>query len=326
LAESPSKEVEIMKKFLLALVVLAIASAPALAGPNENGVIVVHNTGIAWSSDLTLPPASPVPAFADPCPGLGTFVNTMELGTTVADEKVWKVYAAFPVANSPKLLGCAWGIGSAPVNAGGVTVLHNGQSRALDFSITTSNWPGDQSFVGMSLDTTHVTTVTELWWFGGYGYAGTNGEPQMWCVIPHNNPLNQFFVDDSTPRILDPIAGYGCLGFGQPGVTPCPEGIVTGACCFADGSCQTLSAPDCVAAGGAFQGGLVACDPNPCHVTYTGACCFPLTGACEVMTEAACGTLGGAYQGNDVACTPDLCPPPTPIETKSWGQIKASYR
>ena len=46
-----------MKKFLMALVVLAIASAPALAGPNANGIIVVHKR--AWRGQAIRCPRRP---------------------------------------------------------------------------------------------------------------------------------------------------------------------------------------------------------------------------------------------------------------------------
>jgi len=40
--------------------------------------------------------------------------------------------------------------------------------------------------------------------------------------------------------------------------------IVTGACCFADGSCATMEQADCEAAGGQYVGDDAPCDPNPC--------------------------------------------------------------
>lgn len=38
----------------------------------------------------------------------------------------------------------------------------------------------------------------------------------------------------------------------------------TGACCFADGTCQILTGTDCAGAGGTYQGDGTACEPNPC--------------------------------------------------------------
>lgn len=314
-----------MKKFLMALVVLAIASAPALAGPNENGVIVAHNTGILWSSDLPLPPQSPVPAFGD-CPDLGTFVNEVPMGSNPYDASenlVWKVYAAFPIENSPRLKGCGWGIGLTSAGGGQVLIYENDAPTPAVFYITTAGWPGDNTFIGMSFtDSVRTDPVNELFWFRGYAYAGAAGEPQEFCVIPHSGETNRYFLDDAVPQNADPIVGYGCMGFGQAGYTPCPTNVVTGACCFTDGTCTMVSVGDCQAAGGSFVGG--DCTPTLCPIIVYGACCYP-NGLCDVVTPAACAGAGGTYYGDGSVCTPDLCPP-VATESKSWGQIKADYR
>jgi hypothetical protein len=38
-----------------------------------------------------------------------------------------------------------------------------------------------------------------------------------------------------------------------------------GACCFADGHCEVLTATDCSTAGGLYLGNGTTCDPNPCY-------------------------------------------------------------
>ena len=55
-------------------------------------------------------------------------------------------------------------------------------------------------------------------------------------------------------------------------------------------------------------------------VTPTGACCDAV-GNCTLTTQSQCS--GTWFAG--VLCTPDPCPP-VPTETKSWGQIKNSYK
>jgi hypothetical protein len=98
-----------------------------------------------------------------------------------------------------------------------------------------------------------------------------------------------------------------------------------GACCFPDGSCTLTTQIDC-AAPGVWHAEWTSCSPNPCpQPPSTGACCFT-DGTCQVLTQAECLAGQGAYQGDNVACTPTLCPPPTPTEKTSWGQIKALYR
>jgi hypothetical protein len=318
LAQSPSKEVEIMKKFLMALVVLAIASVPALAGPNQYGVIVVHNTGILWSTDLQLPPVSPVPACAD-------IVNEVPMGSApsdVSENLVWKVYAAFPVDAHPRLKGCGWGVGHPSVGGGQIVIGTNDAPSPAVFYLTTAGWPADNTFIGMSFtDSVRTGIVDELYYFAGYAYAGLAGEPQTFCIIPHSGETNRFFLDDAVPQNADAIAGYGCLGFGTAGYTPCPVTPVPGACCFADGSCSMLLAAECQTAGGSFVGG--ACTPTLCAPPPSGACC--LNQVCDIVTPAQCAAVGGQYFGDGSTCTPGLCPP-VAVKTTSWGQIKSDYR
>ncbi len=84
---------------------------------------------------------------------------------------------------------------------------------------------------------------------------------------------------------------------------------VTGACCFADGSCSVVSDSMCTAQGGSYQGNGTSCTPNNCPQP-TGACCFS-NGTCQVLTATNCASQGGTYQGNGTSCTPNPCPQPT---------------
>ncbi len=83
---------------------------------------------------------------------------------------------------------------------------------------------------------------------------------------------------------------------GGPGPGP-------GACCYNDGTCDTISETDCIAAGGTFQGEGTTCD----DVTCTGACCEP--GCVENTTPDGCADDGGTFQGFGTTCDPDPCPP-----------------
>lgn len=309
-----------MKKFLMALVVLAIASGPALAGPNENGVLMVHNTGVTYSTD-------PFPTVLPTCPEI---VNTVAMGSeggltpSQSVPVVWKVYAVFPPANSPILKALGWGYNLSAVNGGGIIIEQNGAAPGV-FSIISAGWaPATTGIpeVGMSFtDSCRVAHVTELWWFSGYAYAGALGEPQMFSLQGHTNPLNQIFSDCVIPANKDAIAGYGSLGFGQPGYTFCPTGEVVGPCCFTDGTCQMLTAVACQGLSGSFVGGE-ACTPQLCPVIKYGACCKDMI--CQVVTSNVCFNIGGTYSGDDTTCDPYPCA--VPVEVKSWGQIKSSYR
>ncbi len=348
-----------MKTLLSVLVMLLIAGAPALAGPNQNGVIVVHDTGIEGT--VPLPPASTTPTCAE-------IVNEVAMGSApyeASDPTVWKVYAAFPLESSPRLKGCGWGVAQPNAGGGSIIIWLNGAPSEAVFFITSTGWPGDNSSIGMSFtDSVRTDPVDELFWFVGYAYAGAAGEPQSFCIIPHEGESNRFFLDDAVPQNADPIAAYGCLGFGQPGSTPCPDALVTGACCHADESCTMITESVCLGTGGAFLGG--DCTPTLCVVTPTGACCFA-DGTCQVSTSGACAAAGGVYMGDATVCTPNpclapligaccfgdfscsvvsetecsaldgtflgggtLCDPnpclPIPIETRSWGRIKNRFR
>jgi len=96
---------------------------------------------------------------------------------------------------------------------------------------------------------------------------------------------NDIFVD---PRFCDPDSCQNapttegdftldstspCL----PEASPCAHLIgargegcgspVTGACCFADGSCSIAAQQDCEVQHGIYEGDGTTCDPNPCQPT-----------------------------------------------------------
>ena len=84
-----------MKSLLTALVLMAMASAPVLAGPNAGGVIVVHNTGRGVDDR----PASP-----DARAHLSGIRQRDPDGPepgAASENLIWKVYAAFPPSQQP---------------------------------------------------------------------------------------------------------------------------------------------------------------------------------------------------------------------------------
>jgi len=299
-----------MKKFLMALAVLALASAPAFAGPNAGGTLVVHDTGLTYTIDSTSYP-SPAP---DPaCEGM-IDANIPVDFPQFTSGWVWKVYAAFPATATPRLKALALG----EQFGADVFVLTGGlPDAALDFDIPQGGWPGASGGAdGISFGSVKTTYMTEVYWFGGYGYAGG-----IFAVVPHPIEGNRFFIDDSTPPVSDPIEGYSTIGFGVNGDVHCPNVPTPGACCFAaDGHCEMLFADACIAAGGTVYGGL--CDPNPCPPPpVEAACCVGTT--CIMTTETLCVGAGGQWLPGQT-CDPNPCG--TPVEETSWGQIKANYR
>jgi len=68
-----------------------------------------------------------------------------------------------------------------------------------------------------------------------------------------------------------------------------------GACTLPGGACMDLSAADCTAASGIYQGDGTSCMTGACQLAG-GA------GACEVLSSGACEAQGGTYDGDGTAC------------------------
>jgi hypothetical protein len=280
----------------LAVLILSIlATTPSPAGPNAGGMLVVHDTGLEWTSDQV--------AYPSPVPYCSAVDNRIDLDV----HRVWKVYAAFLEQASPRLKALSWGTASSS----NLVILAAGLPGANDFEITQGSWPTTGS-IGMSFFEVQTASMIECYWFGGYAY----GSAQAFATVPHA-VQNSVFVDDSTPAHEDTIAEFSWLGFGQAGNTNCPASG-GGACCLPEGGCVFSTYEWCLESGGAFCGG--PCTPILCPtVPLAGACC--IQSECQVMIEVSCVVAGGVYQGDWVHCTPGLCEV-IPSRSSSWGRIK----
>jgi len=298
----------------MALAVLALVSAPAFAGPNEGGVLVVHDTGLVY-----VPGSSDYPSDPPTCDAVDA---QDDLGN--AEFSVWKVYAAFPITSSPRLKGVVFGISYPPFGDGYVLVLGAGLPTAGDLEVTQDGWPASGGSNGIAFLATKTAIVDECYWFGGYAYSASGNDPQMFATAPHSTNLS-VFIDDAVPANEDPITAFGSLGFGQPGVYECPV-IPTGACCVGEAQiCQILTADECLAGQGNVWVGTETCEPDPCVHPATGACCLA-DHTCIVVTAADCEAQGGSYIGDGYPCDPGTCEPVIPTEETTWGQIKANFR
>ncbi len=110
------------------------------------------------------------------------------------------------------------------------------------------------------------------------------------------------------------VGGWGPSDAGSGWLSVSCAGAITGACCV-NGTCSLLTAADCAAAGGAYQGGDSSCSPNPCSQP-DGACCFPqFEGGCADVGQALCESANGTFLGPGTVCgidsdgdsSPDLC-------------------
>jgi len=135
-------------------------------------------------------------------------------------------------------------------------------------------------------------------------------------VVP---PVGGGFIAPSTTSAVTEILDDFNNGIIGPGHCDDPA-----ACCFADGSCQTIPPEDCTAAGGTPQGGGTTCDTVTCTPPPPrGACCTPAYICVDGVTQAECEALAGTFYP-DALCSEVVCVNAT--ESKSWGNIKGLYR
>lgn len=341
-----------MKSLLVFLTALACTASLALGGPNAGGVILVHDPNLPYTGQGTYcghgsPPAS--------CEAAATQIDGND-----NTYMIWKIYAAFPPCTAPRLKAVSWGIHYDPWV---ILIDHGpciGDLQSGGFEQAGPGWPGSDTGDAVLFQFTQTTTLVEYYWFAGYAYYG---QPGIFALRSNPDPAyGGTFADDSTPLpLLDPIAGYGALGFNQPGWVTCPTAAAEGACCVG-GSCSLTCENECQ---GDFQGQNTVCDPNPCVITY-GACCIyggciivtqeqcvggggiylgdgtdcehygeecfqPPFGACCIGSDCIieisgiCAEMGGTFQGVGTSCNPNPCPV-TPVEQSSWGRIKLQYR
>ena len=342
-----------MKQLLWFLAVLSLTASVASAnGPNAGGVLWVHDTGVVVSSDPSVWPAKPAK-----CSDVDNEMPLSPVGGDAAVSRYWKVYAAFSEGSSPRLKSVGWKAEFpdnhvSPYAYVNVTsgVAPDEDGAGTDFFIGDLGFPlasGGQ--VGQSFPTgPRTTTVTTLFIFGGFGYnADPNTYPNpTWSTVAKLLPFDDAnFGDDRIPANTDQIAGYGTLGFGKAGYTPCPKDTNGVACCSPDGACVMKPKSECVEPSiwhvlfvstppappaETWVGPWYACEPHsPCKPP-TGACC-QADGKCYVPVctpkekpwdpciesgiswdnrrtpEQRCSD-NGFYQGNFKPCTPNPCP------------------
>lgn len=230
---------------VLMVVQMSLSVESVLAGPNAGGTLVVHaNTAIIYSGDTYCGDAN-----LSSCAAATTTVNGN--GTFV-----FFVLAAFPSPGG-RLSGATFGIAYDPTH---INLVDSGS--CADFELSTNGWPGPCSAIALTWSLPQVSPIVPLYWFAGYSYSVT--APTLFCAAPHLDD-GGYFGDDSVPSQLDPIAGYGALGFNTPGIAACPSSgsIASGGCCLAD-CCQPLTEVACAGLGGRYIGDDVACDPDGC--------------------------------------------------------------
>jgi hypothetical protein len=206
----------VLQRFGCGVLLPFVITVPALAGPNAGGTIFCHDVSRVWTLDLST--YCGVGIGPESCPAADTEID----GATAP--VVWKVYVAFAEGSSPRLKAMAWGIQYDAA----LRLVAWGQ--CADFPCPSlcefygPGWPGSDTGDAVVWGETQTTTLVEAYWFAGYNYGGS---PATFRLRNHPDPhLGGEFADDSVPAQHDSIAGYGSIGFDQPGETACPENPV----------------------------------------------------------------------------------------------------
>ncbi len=238
-----------VKSIGLSLGNLVLLPALVLAGPNAGGVLFLDadTTAVADSSYCG---AVPLAACS-----LSVVTLPMWNPTTTA----FHVWAVFPPASSPRLMGLTFGISYDPAK-----FVLSSWGKCGDFELAGPGWPGSGSGTSMLWNTAQTSNMVEAYWFQGYAYSYTAGDSTSLALVPHPDQ-GGYFADDGKPSALDPIAAYGAIGFGTVGKLPCPvdQGGQNGVNWIHQSEPNDDQPPDSLDAGGEAPTGGAPPEPTP---------------------------------------------------------------
>ncbi len=269
-----------MRPLVPVLAALLLASI-AKAGPNAGGVLVMHATALEYTSEAgsyaglsgvacgqdgppetqECPPYDPIGG-ADPCDPLAANpTSTMPAEVP----HVWYIMAAFPPESCPRLKGVAFRIhydlNRVALVAEGASDSEVAVTQPIPSDLDGASFPGNRSGMEMAFAETRTSRLQEIWWFAGYAYS--EATDATFAVEELEIYGDDCFVDDSWPRVLDEIAGFGVLGLGgATGHNPSWLDAI-GACCHEGADCTLTLQAGCLSPG-FWQGMGTICAPNPC--------------------------------------------------------------
>jgi len=268
----------------MVLIPLLCIPISVFAGVNAGGVLVAHDVNLTQSQtdgNQDICGQFPLPADVG---GVDARID----GAFAGDPAFFGVYAMFPSGSSPRLLGLTWGIQFSEAD-----VVLSGYATCGDFEMYMDEWPASGTGSSVTWDVAQTSSTVLVYSFCAYVYTAT---PSLFELTPHPE-LGGVFGDDTVPSILDPIAGYGAIGFDMDGLVP-PEGGYPGACCDRwTGLCEVMPALDC--GDNVWRGPDTSCEPGICG---TGACCGLQSFYCQDMTREECDAAGGAFLGLETLC------------------------
>lgn len=283
-----------MTRCFLIAVGLLLAGAPAFAGRNAGGALIVHTNdaymyrlpGLCQRFETIDSPGS--------CELAGTQTNRNESTPAL----IW-IIAAFPADADPSVTRIDFGLShNLPVGLG-YFANWNFCGPAGSWDSPDGNWPDEGGntlhfAAPVAHDLFFPSYVLNVYGMQG-AFVGTSVHPNLGYAAFH---------DDATPPVRDPCLRFGQVRWYEPGYNDCPDAQAW-ACCFPDGHCELRSEAGCAGGGGSSLPGELTCDPNPC-LEIPGACCLA-NGYCELRTLAGCEQAGGVFLGIDIACEPNRC-------------------
>jgi hypothetical protein len=184
------------------------------AAPNADGRLILHaNSTLVYSSDNT---AYCGMSQLDAC--------SLSVVTIAADGNAYIVHAvaAFTDSTAGRLLGLTFGV---DYDEGELEVVDLGSCG--DFELATSTWPGPGSGTAITWFAPRSGRLVDCYWFAIYADETAHSTFRL----AEHPTQGADFADDAQPANLDPIAGFGSVGFGTAGTCPCPppESIAAGA-------------------------------------------------------------------------------------------------
>lgn len=235
----------ILQRTALGLLAVGLIATCSLAGPNAGGVLVVHATSVAYTTEITdythqsgvwCGNDGPAPPNQQDCPPYDPYEGTIPCNTAAAvptmagaadTPRIWYVMAAF-ADDCPRIKALSFGIDYDEekvviVNPGGFGPCDPANVFAIDVpSIEDSEpWPASKAAIGLSFSIPLTSKLAELYWFAAYSYDGSPSTITVYDATQVNE--HGLFQDDSVPPVADPIAGYGVLGIaGGVGTNPVP--------------------------------------------------------------------------------------------------------
>lgn len=271
---------------------------------------------------------------------------------------VWFILAAW-LAPDKEWCGCEFGFGA--YDPGLFQYAECGPCfPEQGLELPTGGWPGPNE--GTALVTAGVPWIgnyTPVYMFCGYAYS-YHGPGVIPLGVDPPTGLAGFCNCVLPPESWE-AGSLGGLGINTDGIWAQPQPNVIRACCL-DEVCELRTHLECQGIGGRWLVDEPDCEPNPCLPPECAPCCIGgicgcttqeyclLLGGvwlpeygdcgppnpcpavccvgdlCSVVRQDECVDAGGVWHPEWTTCNPNPCRPPVPVETVTWGRVKALYR